>query len=281
MTDASAAPKPAATVVLARDRAEGGIEIFLVQRHGGMGFMGGMHVFPGGTLSVGDTSDAMRARIEEPAETRVVHPWGEGVGRERAIALAVAAIRETFEEAGVLLCHAVDAGALRSMRTRLLAGDAFATLLEEAGLRLRLDVLTPLSRWITPKLEPKRYDTLFFLARAPGAQHAEHDRHETIAGAWLAPDDALAKASAGEIRLAPPTSRTIEGLRNASSIDVAVERALARTPPRVEPVLRVHGDEVWILYPGDPDHPDRDVVFEGPTRIVLRRGDAKARTKSE
>lgn len=270
MSDAPATPRPAATVVLARDRPEGGVEIFLVQRHGNMGFMGGMHVFPGGTLSPDDVGERMRSRIADAAEERVVRPWGGGVEREHALGLAVAAIRETFEEAGVLLCPVADATTLAPLRARLLAGDAFATLLEEAGLWLRLDVLTPLSRWITPKLEPRRYDTLFYLARAPATQHAAHDEQETIAGAWLSPDAALAKSRHGEIRLAPPTARTLEGIRDAPSVDAALANAARKTPPSIEPIIRVVGDEVWILYPGDPEHPDREAVFEGPTRVVLR-----------
>lgn len=278
MSGEPATPRPAATVVLARDCAEGGVEIFLVQRHGNLGFMGGMHVFPGGTLSPDDLGEHMRSRILDAAEERVVRPWGASIDRERAIGLAVAAIRETFEEAGVLLCPAADATTLAPLRTRLLAGgDAFPALLEEAGLVLCLDVLTPLSRWITPALEPKRYDTLFFLARAPVAQHAAHDERETIAGVWLSPDAALAKSRQGEIRLAPPTARTLEGIRSAASVDAALARAARGTPPRIEPIIRVSGDEVWILYPGDPEHPEAEAVFEGPTRVVLR---TKAGAKS-
>lgn len=277
MSGEAATPRPAATVVLARDSTEGGVEIFLVQRHGNLGFMGGMHVFPGGTLAADDLGERMRARILDAAEERVVRPWGGGVERERAIGLAVAAIRETFEEAGVLLCHAADATALAPLRTRLLAGDAFPALLEEAGLVLCLDVLTPLSRWITPALEPRRYDTLFFLARAPVAQHAAHDEHETIAGVWLSPDAALAKSRQGEIRLAPPTARTLEGIRSAVSVDAALARAAHATPPCIEPIIRVSGNEVWILYPGDPEHPEPEAVFDGPTRVVLRTtGGAKS-----
>jgi 8-oxo-dGTP pyrophosphatase MutT (NUDIX family) len=272
------APKPAATVVLARDLAHGdGIEVFLVQRHGAMGFMGGVHVFPGGTLSADDFGERVQARIAEPAEQQVVRPWRPELGREHAIGLAVTAIRETFEEAGILLGGIPPATDLAALRARLLAGEAFAALLEESGLNLRLDVLRPLSRWVTPKLEPKRYDTLFYLARCPDDQRAEHDRQETVAGVWLTPAAALDRRRGGEIRLAPPTARTLDGLRGVRSVEAALAGAAAAAPPRIEPVVHIDGDEVWVLLPGDPDHPDRERALEGATRELLRRAE---RTKS-
>src|SRR6476619_6810218 len=97
--------KPASTIVLARDAARGGIEAFLVQRQASMGFMGGMHVFPGGKLCEADAGDAMRGCIADPEHAERHHVWGEGVDAAEATARAVAAVRETFEEAGVLLCR--------------------------------------------------------------------------------------------------------------------------------------------------------------------------------
>jgi 8-oxo-dGTP pyrophosphatase MutT (NUDIX family) len=266
-----AKPRPAATVVLARDRAGGGIEVFLVQRHGGMGFMGGMHVFPGGSESPGDASEALLARVERVDEARLVAPWGRDIDRTRALALALTAVRETLEEAGVLLGAALDDARRARMRERLLAGEDFAELLAEHDLRIALDGLTPISRWVTPAFEPKRFDTLFFLARAPHGQGAEHDQGETVASTWLDPEAALARRDAGEIRLAPPTSRTLEALLGADSVDAARERVAARRPPLIEPILRVEGDAVVILYPGDPEHPEPEPAFPGPTRHVLRR----------
>lgn len=266
-----ATPRPAATVVLARDRSAGGIEVLLVQRHGSIGFMGGMYVFPGGTLNASDRDDALLAHLAAEDAERLVERWGRGIDRSLALGLAVTAVRETFEEAGVLLGSDTQAELRAALRARLLAGEGFATLLAEGGVNLRLDALVPLSRWITPAFEPKRYDTLFFLARAPLDQFAEHDQGETVASAWLSPEEALAKRDAGEMRVAPPTARTLEGLCDAESVDAARARVEGVRPPLVEPIIRVEGDEVVILYPGDPEHPERERAFAGPTRHVLRR----------
>jgi 8-oxo-dGTP pyrophosphatase MutT (NUDIX family) len=267
-------PKPASTIVLARESERGGFEAFLVQRQASMGFMGGMHVFPGGKLCEADGSDAMRARIADPEHAARHDVWGEGVSAAEATARAVAAIRETFEEAGVLLCRDADhlpAERVAELRAALLGGEDFAALLGRAGLQLELARLVPLSRWITPERERTRFDTSFYVARAPRGQHAEHDRGESVAAAWLSPDAALAATAEGRIRLAPPTALTLESLRAAASVDAALGIAARQTPPTILPIIRAEGSEVVILYPGDPAHPVRTPALAGPTRRVLRR----------
>lgn len=272
---AAVVPKPAATVVLARDRARSGIEVFLVQRHGSMGFMGGMHVFPGGKVCGADGSDRVRGRIADLAPNASLHHvWGEGVSAGAAVARAVAAVRETFEEAGVLLCgYAARASAdrLAELRAALLSGADFGELLERADLAMELAPLQPLSRWVTPDGERVRFDTSFYVARAPTDQCATHDGSESIAADWFAPAHALAAARDGRLRLAPPTALTLESLREADSVEAALAMAARRPPPLVLPIIRTTGGSVMILYPGDPDHPVREPAFEGPTRRLLRR----------
>lgn len=276
MTNAAAVePKPASTVVLARDCAQGGIEVFLVQRHGGMGFMGGMHVFPGGKISADDGSERMRALIVDHERQHARHcVWGSDVPAPESLARAVAAVRETFEEAGVLLAepaalaraHALLAG----LRSRVLAGESFVALLEHAELTLELGVLQPLSRWITPAGERQRFDTTFYVARAPDDQLADHDRTESVAGEWLTPEQAAEAARNGRIRLAPPTALTLESLAGAASVDAALALAAGRPPPTVLPILKAIDSDLVILYPGDPEHPVKTPAFAGPTRRVLR-----------
>jgi 8-oxo-dGTP pyrophosphatase MutT (NUDIX family) len=270
-------PKPASTVVLARDRAAGGVEVFLVQRHGSMGFMGGMHVFPGGKVSSADGGERMCARIADYADHARHCVWGDDVPAADVVARAVAAVRETFEEAGVLLAERSSLAAacerIAELRGRLLAGEAFDALLEEAQLQLELAALQPVSRWITPASERQRFDTSFYLARAPHDQQAAHDRGESVAGAWYAPEDAADAARAGRIRLAPPTALTLESLAGLPSVDAAIAQCAQRPPPTVLPILRALGSEVVILYPGDPEHPVSTAAFAGPTRRVLRRVD--------
>jgi 8-oxo-dGTP pyrophosphatase MutT (NUDIX family) len=263
-------PRPAATVVLARDASAGGIEIYLVQRHASIGFMGGMHVFPGGKVCDGDESPAMRACIRDAAALRG-DAWGDDVDASAALARTIAAARETFEEAGVLLGTDAPGATLLALRRRLLAGEAFATLLAEQSLSLQLASLQPFSRWITPDSEPVRFDTSFFVARAPHDQEAEHDRMEAVDALWIAPARALEVAARGEIRLAPPTARTLESLRDVTSVEAAHALARSRPPPIVLPLIRPIGDELVLLYPGDPDHPLKTPALEGPTRRVLRK----------
>ena len=272
---APVAAKPAATVVLARDAKQGGIEIFLVQRHGSMGFMGGVHVFPGGKVSASDTTERMRARVDDADDAAAHALWGEGVEADGNVSRAVAAVRETFEESGILLAHdtrGIAVGVtLGEARMRLLAGEDFATLLQSAGMSLRLSMLVPLSRWITPESEPMRFDTNFYVARLPEGQDASHDLKESIGSGWLRPADALLASTEGRIRLAPPTTRTLESLRDVASVEAALALSSSRPPPVILPILRTLDNEVVVLYPGDPEHPNPEAAFDGATRLVVRR----------
>ena len=267
-----ASAKPAATVILARDTVQGaGIEVFLVQRHHAIRFMGGMHVFPGGKVCADDGSASMRDRIDDPQDAARDDTWGADVEPDAAFTRAVAAIRETLEEAGVLLGTRAAPPQLADLRVRLLAGETFADLLAAQQLTLRLSALQPLSRWITPESEPARFDTSFYLAHAPFDQQAECDRHESIAGLWTTPAAALEAARKKQIRLAPPTAATLLTLANTPSVEVALTEAASRPPPVVLPIIRTIDGEVVVVYPGDPEHPLRVPVLVGPTRRVLRK----------
>ncbi len=263
-----AEPKPAATVVLMREGQGAELELYLLQRQPTMGFMGGMHVFPGGKVAAADGSTRMRARI---AEIGPDTSWGPELDGAAALARAVAAVRETLEEAGVLLGADADAETCARVRAGLHAGDELGVLLEQAGLRLDLSCLQPLSRWITPDSEPTRFDTSFYLARLPPTQHAAHDGRESVGACWMSPGAALEASAQGQIRLAPPTARTLEGLAAAGSLDAAWARAAAAPLPVVAPVIRTLGGDLVLLYPGDPEHPQPTAVLPGPTRRVLRR----------
>jgi 8-oxo-dGTP pyrophosphatase MutT (NUDIX family) len=262
--------KPASTVVLARDTASAGIEVFLVQRQGSMGFMGGMHVFPGGKVSASDSSERM-GRCLHDADANAHAQWGEDVEAAGGVSRAVAAVRETFEEAGVLLAHGVSAVDLPPLRARLLAGEDFATLLQQSGLSLRLSMLVPLSRWTTPVGEPVRFDTNFYVARLPEGQVASHETKESSGSRWMSPEAALATAAQGGIRLSPPTARTLEGLLSTRSVDAALTLAASRPPPVILPILRTIDDHVVVVFPGDPEHPVRTNLLGGPTRRIVRK----------
>jgi 8-oxo-dGTP pyrophosphatase MutT (NUDIX family) len=266
----AAEPRDAATVVLLRDEAEG-FSVFMVRRHQKSGFMAGAYVFPGGTLDEADRDPRLLAKTSGRSAEEAARVLGEE-DAQRALGLHVAALRETFEEAGVLLADALGGIALAPLRERLHGGEAFSTLLEELGVSLRADALTPWARWITPAVERRRYDARFFIARAPESQEAAHDRIEVTAGEWLTPAGALARWEAGEIQLPPPTLRTLEQLRAYDTIDAVLTEARARTPRVVMPVFRQMGDVWALILPGDPEHPESERAIEGPTRFVLVDG---------
>jgi 8-oxo-dGTP pyrophosphatase MutT (NUDIX family) len=232
--------------------------------------MGGMHVFPGGKVCAADETPQMRARVTG-TDALCAAIWGDDLDADAAFARVVAAARETFEEAGVLLGASAAPATLAALRARLLAGETLAALLEEHALTLSLAALAPLARWVTPERETVRFDTSFFLARAPHDQTAAHDQMEAVAALWATPAHALDAAARDEIRLAPPTARTLESLRDLTSVDAAHALALSRPPPLVLPIIRPIGDELVLLYPGDPDHPIQTPALDGPTRRVLRR----------
>jgi len=189
-----AAVREAATVMLVRDAPE--LEVFMLRRNPESVFAGGAYVFPGGAVDGDDRA----------------------LGEDRRF--WVAAVRETFEEAGVLLARSqhgmpFDASAeamadLAAQRLRLLAGTtAFAAVLEAHHARVDLDALVPFARWITPSPSPRRFDTWFFAAAAPDGHAYEHDDNEAVASEWIRPVDALARARACDIELIYPTVRTL------------------------------------------------------------------------
>ncbi|MCA9606567.1 MAG: NUDIX hydrolase, partial [Myxococcales bacterium] len=153
-------PRDAATVLLLREEPEGGFSVFMVKRHQKSGFMAGAYVFPGGTV---DDADHGWTRVHGRAPDDAAALLGEDDG-SLAIALHVAAIRETFEEAGVLIADGADDADLAAARASLHDGADFAALAEEHALTLRLDRIAPWSRWVTPFIESRRYDARFFLA---------------------------------------------------------------------------------------------------------------------
>lgn len=264
-------PRDSATVILLREE-EPGFSVFMVRRHAKSGFMAGAYVFPGGTLDAADRTPSLLARVAGRAPDEAARVIAEDDG-ERALALHVAALRETFEEVGVLLADGADPATLEDARRRLNAGElSFEALVAELDVRLRADALTPLSRWVTPEVEPRRYDARFFLARAPREQRAMHDRVEVTAGEWLRPRDALERGARGEIQLPPPTLRTLECLLAFTTLEQALEDAASRPPPLVRPVFCDLGTTWALALPGDPEHPEPERVIAGPTRFVLVDG---------
>jgi 8-oxo-dGTP pyrophosphatase MutT (NUDIX family) len=263
-------PRDAATVVVLRD-APRGLEVYLVKRSRMVDFMAGAHVFPGGKLDEADCSEGACGLLTAPAET-LRERLGERLPAAQAAGFFVAAIRETFEEAGLLLGRLAAGRKTDEARAALAAGADFASLVSE----LDAAALVPWVRWVTPELSPKRFDARFFLARAPEGQEARVDGHEATEGMWIAPAEALARWRSGEILFAPATARSIELLASHSAVDGALAAAAVRRPPPVlMPVVWNEGGRRFISLPGDPRHPAacdlggaiRRLAFDG-TRFV-------------
>ena len=235
--DPPAVPKDAATVIIVRD-ADPGPEVFLLRRVVGMAFAGGMTVFPGGGVDPRD-ADASVAWHGPDAEW-----WADRFGCTPAMARALvcAAVRETFEESGVLLAGpdatrvVSDARPFHAARQDLVDRKySFAQFLTDNDLVLRADLLRPWAHWVTPAEEPRRYDTRFFLAAMPEGQHADGATTEAQDVAWQHPGAALADWEAGRRGLMPPTWMALADLNDHPSVASAMadERTIDKIIPKV------------------------------------------------
>ncbi|MGE4241122.1 NUDIX hydrolase [Ramlibacter sp.] len=263
------APLPSATVVLLRDGREG-LEIFLLERHGQSDVLGGAYVFPGGKVDRKDPE--LTGRLDVDAAT-LHKTLGEPEMDERtAAAVFVAAIREVFEETGVLFADDVGPDRANAAWKSLREGRGFDEV--TAGLRLQVGGLVPWSRWVTPIIAGvvrKRFDARFFIARVPGDQVAHHDDHEAVASLWRTPRAALQEYWDNRIALAPPQIMTLAALSRHADAESAMAFARTRPPPRIAPVtwFEPNGDRV-ACYPGDEGHPERERAMPGPTRLYTR-----------
>ena len=249
------APKDASTVILIRDAAADaaspGIEVFLLRRVKGMAFAGGMTVFPGGGV---DPSDA-DAEVDWAGPS--VDWWAERFSTDaaRAKALVCAAVRETFEECGVLLAGpsadtvVADTSRYAQSRTQLEKRElSFSDFLKRENLVLRADLLRPWANWITPVGEGRRYDTRFFVAAAPHGQIADGATSEAEDVQWQSPAAALAHWQGGGSILLPPTWSQLTALSAFGS----VADVLAAEPeiPVILPTLITDEEQLRVEFPG-------------------------------
>ena len=261
-----ATPSPAATLVLLRDGAAGAVEALLLQRHGKSKFAAGDHVFAGGKVEAEDIpNDVERYCRGLTAQEAASRLGGEFAGRE-ALAYWVGAIREAFEEAGILLACTADGAFVRftpDNRDRFneyrsagqRSNQAFFPMLRAERLTLATDRLTYFAHWITPEENPIRFDTRFFAAVAPSGQEATVDDHEIVASRWLTPAGALDALHRQEISLRAPTIKNLEIIAAAMPGGTASEVVASlhgRSVPTIRPrILAVDGRRVAVL-PGDP-----------------------------
>lgn len=225
--------RPASTVLLLRDGAEG-LEVFMVVRHREIEFASGALVFPGGRVEGADVALA---------------------GGDQAAAFRVAAIRETWEECGVLL--AVPG-------TPPPAEGEFARMLAARGLMPDVRGLAHFAHWITPEPVPKRFDTHFFLAAAPHGQDALHDGHEAVDSVWIRPADALADAEAGRRKVVFPTRMNLAKLARSASVAEAFAAARSRPVVTVLPQMRMAPEGRILRIPAAADYGGEEFLAGDP-----------------
>ncbi|WP_024519795.1 NUDIX hydrolase [Bradyrhizobium sp. Tv2a-2] len=246
-----ATSRPASTTLLLRDNARTSeVEVFMMVRHHQIEFNSGALVFPGGSVDKGD---------QEIVARRELHGGGEGLD-PAALGFRVAAIRETFEESGILLAHQqgsrdlIDvkrAGEIEAAyRAPLCEGKtSFLNVLAENKLWLAFDELIPYAHWITPEGMPKRFDTWFFLAAAPPDQLGAHDGKESTDSIWVSPREALAGGESGRFKLPFPTTRNLIKLGKQGSVAAALDDARGRPIVTVMPVMTRHNGGRQLVIP--------------------------------
>jgi 8-oxo-dGTP pyrophosphatase MutT (NUDIX family) len=257
--------RPAATVMLVRDAPEGpdGIEVFMMRRTGRATFGAGMYVFPGGRVDGADAADDIAPFCRGLDDADASRQLGVDEG---GLAFWLAAVRECFEEAGVLLAERRDGGPLtlrNDDRHAVHDGElSLAALCARDDLVLDLSQVHYVAHWITPKGEgQRRFDTRFFLTEAPDDQEPLHDDKETVDSVWVRPAEALERADAGELMMMPPTIANLQFLLPCSTADEAMAAGATVTdPPTILPKLRFDADGKisGIAMPGDADYDELD-----------------------
>lgn len=235
--------KPAATILLLRDAP--GLEVLMVKRHHQIDFASGALVFPGGKSHAGD---------HDQAWSQQVSGWADYDANQRG--LRIAAIREVFEEAGILLAQRRDGGPMggdacpMDVRKAVDAGEVqFLDVVRDLDALLDLSALTVFARWITPPLTPKRFDTWFYACAAPADQLAACDGRETVDAEWIAPAEALRLGAAGERKVIFPTRMNLQLLAEAAGAQDAVARAGARMLVTVLPEIRRDASGAVLVLP--------------------------------
>ncbi len=250
-------PEEAATVMLVRDAPR--LETFMMRRNPRSAFVPGAHVFPGGKVDPADADPAVRSGATGPDDA-VADARLDRVGARR---FWVAAVREAFEEAGVLLARRADGSVfvpdpaerigLEQARRRVLSAELpLGAVLAEHDLVLDLAALVPLAHWITPEASDRRYDTWFFVAHAPAGYDLVHADGEMVDSDWLAPDEVLRRAQARRIDLIYPTVRTLLLARRFPTADAFVDAVHDRWT-RPDPWRVMNPDQGWQLDLVDDD----------------------------
>lgn len=272
------APRAAATVLLLRDGVAGP-DVYMLRRRASMAFAGGAYAYPGGAVDPRDEGEVAWA-----GPSREVWARRLGLGGDTTAAQAVvcAAVRETFEESGVLLAGptadtvvADTTGAdWEADRAALVARELpFADFLLRRGLVLRSDLLGGWARWITPEFEPRRYDTWFFVAALPEGQRTRNASTEADRTVWIRPGEAAGGYDRGELLMMPPTIATLRDLSGYATVAQALAAADGRDLTPVLAQARLVGGELVLSWPGHEEFTKRIPGDDG--RVTGERGHAE------
>jgi len=264
-------PRDAATLALLRDGVCG-LEVLLLKRHGLSDAFGGAYVFPGGKLDDADSDGHIASSIDSAAADLHVRLGEPALAAVRARGLFVAACREAFEEAGVLLAQGAQQHHVLQMQELVSSGTTFYAALATLGLRLHTEGMVPWTRWITPvspMVGSRRFDTRFFLTEVPAAQQAEHDHHETTDSVWLRPAAALQAYARGEMEFAPPQLISLADLARHQCVVDALGSARRAAVPVILPLSFEEAGVRYLCFPGDPRHPVAEQAYPGgPNRLM-------------
>jgi len=291
-------PKNAATVILLRDKKPEGFDVFLLKRHEKSSFMGGNFVYPGGRVDRDDGSLEICSFSKGVTFDEAQKVLGGSFSPEESVAHWIAAIRELFEEAGVLLAYDQKGNLFqiknqddrekflyyRGLLQKRELG--ICDIAQKEGLLFALDQLKYYAHWITPEARTERFNTRFFLARYPLGQEASHDQKETTVGAWITPRKALEENLNGEVALSPPTLKTLEDLSRFKTIDEVLNSLKREDVKPILPVLTKVSTGPLILFPWDPEyglfqkgeipspvnHGRPSQPGDNTTRVVLKEG---------
>lgn len=250
---------PAATIILMRDIPA--FEVLMIERHADIAFAGGALVFPGGRIDAGDGH----------ADWSVHSRGGNGLAEAERVA-RIAAIREAFEESGILMARdthgaLVDPALVEDLepwRSRIESDDAlFLEMAKQYDLHLALDLLHLFARWRPPAAAThKRFDTWFFAAKTPPGQIAREDGNEATEAFWVNPDDAIAMRASGERKMIFPTIRNVELIAQSDNSDGVLRFAQQRKIEIIEPVMRESDDGPVITIPDDLGYPTTEESLE-------------------
>ncbi len=257
-------PVPASTVILVRDDC-GPLQVYLVARSKQASFMPGNYVFPGGKVDPVDRNAAYWITAADLENREIIQRFGDTLQLDELVSFCVTAVRETFEEIGIFLAQSPRGGHPFSEDqtvARLKGGLKKGWLrvaVEQGGWKLSFSRLFPWSHWITPKAMPLRFDTRFFVASIPPDQECSPDRNEISRGIWVRPMDALARNTAGEIPLSPPTLANLHSFRDCATVkEVLRKRNRQFWGAAQQPKLIFLPKGPLIVLPWDPSYDHLD-----------------------